>query len=233
MRNFRRQQRRRKHCRRRLAGLDELRCGVVCGHNVRVDELLRQHPEIDVLGGQLVNPDGSLQTSRVQMPTLHHNDQRELVAVSGIVGAFMVIRHATWSKLNGLDEGYFFCQRGFRFLPPRDQSWRRSAMESAFPVMHHRNGSSKKANLRSDCGTLGRHHYSWRKEMSEQEYHAKVRRYGFRFFFRVIWYFIVLAVNRFFGAHPDSPVAQEFLPAEMAFARVPAGWGLRPVKNKP
>ncbi len=74
-----------------------------------VDDLLCRHPELDVLGGQLLNPDGSLQTSAAGLLNCHRdrNEQRELITVSGIVGAFMVIHRELWRKLNGMDEGFF------------------------------------------------------------------------------------------------------------------------------
>jgi hypothetical protein len=153
-----------------------------------IDDLLQRHPQLDVLGGQLLNPDGSLQTS---VPNYHlvRDEQRELVAVSGIVGAFMVVRCALWQKLNGMDEGFFFYGEDGDFCDRAIKAGAVLRWSPRFRVMHHRSGSSKKVNQRANVELWEGQHYLWRKGMPEQEFRSRIRRYGFRFFFRVIWYF--------------------------------------------
>jgi GT2 family glycosyltransferase len=72
--------------------------------------LVHSDPNIGILGGQLLNTDGSLQNS-VQVKQRHFeekNQHLELVDVPGVVGAFMMIRKDLWDKLGGMDENFFF-----------------------------------------------------------------------------------------------------------------------------
>ncbi len=77
-----------------------------------VDRLLKAHPEIKILGGQLLNTDRTLQSSVQLEKNRHRFEQRnqhvELAQVDGVVGAFMIIRHDLWRKLQGMDENFFF-----------------------------------------------------------------------------------------------------------------------------
>ena len=89
---------------------------------------MRQHPECAVAGAQLLNPDGSLQNSIANSPSLatellNKSLLRRLfpsrfpgkerrfsdpVEVGSVIGAFMLIRGSVWRDLGGLDERYFF-----------------------------------------------------------------------------------------------------------------------------
>lgn len=197
-----------------------------------IDDLLRRHAQLDVLGGQLLNPDGSLQTSVSKCRPVR-DDQRELVEVSGIVGAFMVVRRTMWQKLNGMDEGYFFYNEDVDFCDRAINAGAMLRWSPRFRIMHHRNASSKKVNLRSIVELWDGYHHSWRKEMSEQEYHSKVRRYGYRCFFRVIWYFSLSLPTFFLLPAFTVRLRKYFHLLRWHLHGCPAGWGLRPVKNKP
>jgi GT2 family glycosyltransferase len=200
-----------------------------------VDNLLRQNPELDVLGGQLIFPDGSLQTSAAGVNKYHRdqNEQRELIAVTGIVGAFMVIRHTLWRKLNGWDEGYFFYCEDSDFCTRAINAGAILRWSPRFRVIHHRNGSSQNVNLRAAVELWESQHYEWRKKMPEQEYRSKVRRCGFRFFFRVIWYFSLSLFTFFLLPAFTVRLRKYFHLLKWHLHGCPAGWGLRPVKNKP
>jgi len=89
---------------------------------------MRQHPECSVAGAQLLNPDGSLQNSIANFPSLatellnksllrrwlpnrFPGKERRFsdpVEVESVIGAFMLIRGSVWRELGGLDERYFF-----------------------------------------------------------------------------------------------------------------------------
>lgn len=106
---------------------------------------MRAHPDCGVAGAQLVNPDGTLQNSIANFPTLATEllnksllrrlfprrypgkEQRftDPVEVETIVGAFMLIRRKSWDALGGLDERYFFFLEETDFcLHARRRGWR-------------------------------------------------------------------------------------------------------------
>jgi len=89
---------------------------------------MRANPDCAVVGGQLLNADGSRQNSIANFPTLatellsksllrrlwpekFPGKERELRApldVESIVGAFVFVRKTIWDELGGLDDRYFF-----------------------------------------------------------------------------------------------------------------------------
>jgi GT2 family glycosyltransferase len=108
-------------------------------------EWMRLHPECAVAGAQLLNPDGSLQNSIANCPSLatellnksllrrlfpHRFPGKEHpftqpVEVESVIGAFMLIRRAVWEKLGGLDERYFFFFEETDFcLQARRHGWK-------------------------------------------------------------------------------------------------------------
>lgn len=196
-----------------------------------VDDLLRRHPELDVLGGQLVNPDGSLQTSVLSNYHLVRDEQRELVEVSGVVGAFTVVRRETWEKLSGMDEGLFFYGEDLDFCYRAIASGATLRWSPRFRVIHHRSGSSKKVNLRSIVENLESTHYMWRKNLSEEEYRANIRRDGYRFFFRTIWYFSLSVPTLFLLSAFSGRFRKYFYLFRWHLHGCAPGWGLRPVKK--
>jgi hypothetical protein len=193
-----------------------------------VDDLLCRHPELDVLGGQLLNPDGSLQTSVLLNYHRVRDEQRELVEVSGIVGAFMVVRRELWLKLGGMDEGFFFYGEDGDFCDRAIKAGAVLRWSPRFRVIHHRSGSSKKVNQRANVELWESQHYSWRKEMSEQEYCSNIRRWGFRFFFRVVWYLSLSLLTVFLLPSFTVRLRKYFHLLKWHLRGCPAGWGLRP-----
>ena len=199
-----------------------------------VDDLLRRNPRLDMLGGQLIFPDGSLQTSAAGIQKRQHDENApdELVSVTGIVGAFMVIRHELWRKLNGMDEGYFFYGEEADFGARAIHAGAVLQWSPRFKVVHHRSGSSKKVNLRAIVENWESQHYDWRKYMSEPEYQANLRRWERRFLFRVIWYF-ALSLPTFFLLPAFTGRRRKYYHL-LRWHRLgcPAGWGLRPPPAK-
>jgi len=196
-----------------------------------VDDLLRRHPELDVLGGQLINSDGSLQTSVLSNYHQVRDEQRELVEVPGVVGAFTVVRRETWEKLNGMDEGLFFYGEDSDFCNRAIASGATLRWSPRFRVMHHRSGSSKRVNLRSIVENVESDRYIWRKTMSEEEYRANIRRSGYRYFFRTIWYFVLSVLTLFLLSAFSGRFRKYFYLFRWHLCGCPPGWGLRPVKK--
>ncbi len=197
-----------------------------------VDDLLRRHPRLDVLGGQLLNPDGSRQTSVLSNYHRVRDELRELVEVSGIVGAFMVVRRELWQKLNGMDEGLFFYGEDADFCDRAINTGAVLRWSPRFRVVHHRSSSSRKVNLRATVESWEGHYYLWRKKMSEQEYRSNLRRCGFRFFFRVVWYFSLSLLTLFLLRAFTGRLGTNFYLLKWHLRGCPAGWGLRPVEHK-
>jgi GT2 family glycosyltransferase len=200
-----------------------------------VDDLLRKNPTLDVLGGQLIFPDGSLQNSAagVKKNPRDQSEQPELIAVTGFVGAFMVIRHTLWRKLDGWDEGYFFYCEDSDFCTRAIHAGAVLRWSPRFRVIHHRRGSSKKINLRADVEFWESQHYEWRKKMPESEYRAEFRRWVWHFFFRVVWYFSLSLLTFFLLPAFTVRLRKYSHLLNWHLRGSPPGWGLRPVKNNP
>jgi N-acetylglucosaminyl-diphospho-decaprenol L-rhamnosyltransferase len=119
----------------------------------KLEDLLARHPKIRILGGQLLNPNGSLQrsvwTKRSSWRFEDKHQNIELMEVEGIIGAFMVIHHELWQRLGGMDEDFFL------YYEETDFFWRARKGGAAvhwsphIRVLHHRGGSTDRVNLRS------------------------------------------------------------------------------------
>jgi len=198
-----------------------------------LDDLLRRHPEIDVLGGQLLNADGSLQTS-ANFPSRsapNPNEPDGLRPASRIIGAFMVIRRETWQKLDGMDEGFFFYGEEFDFCHRAAQAGACLRWTPRVRVLHHGGGSSKSLHLRAAVEFYESQHYYWRKTEPGKSYDAKIRDNRRRLLLRVIWYFALSVPTLFLLPAFTGRLRKYFHLFKWYSQGCPKGWGLRPVAS--
>jgi len=197
-----------------------------------VDRLLTQHPQIDVLGAQLLNADGSLQGSvfneRRTFRFEERHQQRELVQVLGIVGAFMVIRHALWQRLGGMDEEYFFYFEEADFCRRATDAGAVVRWSPRVRVTHHRGGSVGRSNSRAQIEYWRGKHLYWRKSRPPVAYRLLCARalLGVLFNFAGNSLLCLLALGR------SRKILNRFRSYALILAwhcrGCPAGWGLRP-----
>lgn len=110
---------------------------------------MEAHPEVGVLGAQLLNEDGSRQNSIATEPSLatellnksllrrlcpdrfpgKEQVWTEPTPVDSVIGAFMVVRRDLWERLGGMDERFFL------FLEETD--FCRRVRLAGFEVVHH------------------------------------------------------------------------------------------------
>src|SRR5207237_7581910 len=89
---------------------------------------MRAHRGCGIIGGQLLDPDGSRQNSIANFPTLatelfnksflwrlfpkrfpgKEQEFPEFLEVESVVGAFLLTRKELWDALGGLDQRFFF-----------------------------------------------------------------------------------------------------------------------------
>ncbi len=123
---------------------------------------LKATPDCGVLGAQLLNSDGSLQNSVAEAPGLATEllnrsllkrwrrltksgprlPAREPVAVDSVIGAFMAIPRATWERLGGLDERYFFYLEETDFCTQVRRDGGRVMHHPGIRVWHHQGASA-------------------------------------------------------------------------------------------
>ncbi|GAB4249934.1 MAG: glycosyltransferase family 2 protein [Candidatus Methylacidiphilales bacterium] len=112
-------------------------------------EWMDAHPEVGVLGAQLLNEDGSRQNSIATEPSLatellnksllrrlcpdrfpgKEQVWTEPTVVDSVIGAFMVVPRRLWEQLGGMDERFFL------FLEETD--FCRRVRQAGFRVVHH------------------------------------------------------------------------------------------------
>ena len=202
-----------------------------------VDDLLCRHPEIDMLGGQLLNPDGSLQTSVILNHRAFRFEERhqreELVEVHSIIGAFMVVRRELWRKLDGMDENFFFYGEEADFCRRATRAGAILRWSPRFRVLHHRGSSVKDVNLRAAVEFWASVHHGWRKEMSERQYRLEIRRWVVRFILRVVWYFSLALLTGFLLRTFTGRLRKYAYLLNWHLRGCPDGFGLRPPPSKP
>ena len=119
----------------------------------KLEDLLARHPNTRILGGQLLNPDGSLQrsawTKRFSGRFEDKHQSVELIEVEGIIGAFTVIHHELWQQLGGMDEDFFLYYEETDFFRRARKKGVAVNWSPRVRVLHHRGGSTGRVNLPS------------------------------------------------------------------------------------
>ncbi|HOU15963.1 MAG TPA: glycosyltransferase family 2 protein [Anaerolineae bacterium] len=133
----------------------------------RMVEYLRNHPGVGMLGPQLLNPDGSVQSSRRRFPTLpvlflestwleklaprkalrHYYAKEQpddlVQDVDWITGAAMLTRREVVAQVGGMDEGFFMYSEELDWCRRiREVGWRVVYFPEA-RVIHHEGKSSE------------------------------------------------------------------------------------------
>lgn len=132
-------------------------------------DFLAQHPDVGVVGPQLLNSDGSIQSSRRRFPNLatalvestwlepvaprrilrHYYVQdlpdNEAANVDWVTGACLLTRHEIFAAVGGLDEAYFMYSEELDWCRRiKDAGWRIVYLPTA-QVVHHVGKSSEQA----------------------------------------------------------------------------------------
>jgi N-acetylglucosaminyl-diphospho-decaprenol L-rhamnosyltransferase len=133
----------------------------------RMVKYLQAHPDVGMVGPQLLNPDGSMQSSRRHFPTLpvlflestwlerlaprellrHYYAQEEpdsaIQDVDWITGAAMLTRREAFAQVGGMDEGFFMYSEEMDWCRRiREAGWRVVYFPEAH-VVHHEGKSSE------------------------------------------------------------------------------------------
>jgi hypothetical protein len=152
----------------------------------RLAELMLKEPEAGMAGAQLLNEDGSLQTSFEAAPSLatevlnrsllkrlfpsRYPSKRAKpenpICAPALIGAVIMIRKKAWDLLGGFDEDYFF------FLEETDLATR--MVDAGFKVMFH--PKAKATHLHG--ATASGHKSSARIEFYRSRYLFFAKRYG-------------------------------------------------------
>ncbi len=129
---------------------------------------LQAHPDVGALGPQLLNPDGSVQSSRRRFPTaatgflestwlegLAPGVLRRYYAldlpddatadVDWLTGACLMVPRAVYEEIGGLDEGYFMYSEELDWCRRIKATGRRVVYYPAAQVTHHVGKSSEQA----------------------------------------------------------------------------------------
>lgn len=138
------------------------------GLTIMVDYMER-HANVGVVGAQLLNPDGSVQSSRRRFPTLatgffestwlegmapagllHRYYMRDFpdtatVDVDWVMGACLMVRQRVAAQVGPLDEGYFMYSEELDWCRRIKQAGWRVVYLPAAQVIHHMGKSSEQA----------------------------------------------------------------------------------------
>jgi len=131
-------------------------------------DYLRSHPDAGAVGPQLLNPDGSVQSSRRRFPTLATGflestwlegltpgvlrryyaldlPDDQTAGVDWLVGACIMVRRAVYERVGGLDEGYFMYSEELDWCRRIVADGWRVVYHPAARVVHHVGKSSEQA----------------------------------------------------------------------------------------
>jgi len=153
-------------------------------------EFLQTHPDVGGLGPLLLNPDGSVQSSRRRFPTLvtglvesarlewlapgalrryYAQDlpDDETADVDWVVGACLLVRQEAAAQIGGMDEAYFMYSEELDWCRRlKDAGWR-IVYHPAAQVIHHVGKSSEQA-------VTARHiHFNRAKLRYFRKYHGR------------------------------------------------------------
>jgi N-acetylglucosaminyl-diphospho-decaprenol L-rhamnosyltransferase len=127
------------------------------------------HPEVGVIGPQLLNPDGSVQSSRRRFPTLmtglfestwlqsltppsvlhgyfvKDRSDTETQKVDWVVGACLLVRREVIAQVGALDEGFFMYSEEIDWCRRIKQAGWKVVYLPAAQVIHHAGKSSEQA----------------------------------------------------------------------------------------
>ncbi len=164
----------------------------------RMVAFMQQHPEISLLGPQLLNPDGSVQSSRRRFPTIpvlllestwlqrfapsawlrryyaldRPND--ELQEVDWVTGAAMLTRRRIVAQVGGLDEGFFMYSEELDWCHRIKDAGGRIVYYPHAQIIHHEGKSSEQV-------VAARHiYFQSSKVYYTRKYHGRMIAAGLR-----------------------------------------------------
>ncbi|MEW5988582.1 MAG: glycosyltransferase family 2 protein [Chloroflexota bacterium] len=186
---------------------------------IHLVEYLNDHPDVGAVGPQLLNPDGSIQSSRRRFPTLatgffestwleglapaavlrHYYAQdlpdNETADVDWLVGAGLLVRREVLEQVGRLDEGYFMYSEELDWCRRiKAAGWRVVYLPTA-QVIHHVGKSS-------DQAVTARHvHFQRAKLRYFRKYHGRPAAIALRAFllFSYLWQMLLEAGKGLLG----------------------------------
>lgn len=138
---------------------------------VKMVDFMTSHPEVGVLGPQILNPDGSIQPSCRSFPSLWTQlwettglsrcfprsrlfgsyrmgywDHRHLGEVDQVMGASLMVRREVMEEVGLLDENYFFCFEEVDWCYRiKNRGWK--IYFYPYAKVFHRGGGTSRQNL--------------------------------------------------------------------------------------
>ena len=182
---------------------------------------LDAHPDVGVVGPQLLNPDGSVQSSRRRFPTvltgyfestwlqgLAPGLLRRYYAldlpddapadVDWLMGACLLVPRAVYEQVGGLDEGYFMYSEELDWCRRIKATGRRVVYYPAAQVIHH-------AGQSSDQAITARHvNFQRAKLRYYRKYHGRAAAAALRLFLLAsyAWQLALEGVKGLLGSKP-------------------------------
>ncbi len=185
-------------------------------------DYLRRHPDVGAVGPQLLNPDGSVQSSRRRFPTLATGflestwlerfapgvlrryyaldlPDEATADVDWLVGACILVPRAVTERVGGLDEGYFMYSEELDWCRRIKEDGWRVVYHPAARVVHHVGKSSEQA-------VTARHiNFQRAKLRYFRKYHGRAVAGGLRFFLlgSYAWQLALEAGKGALGSKPE------------------------------
>jgi GT2 family glycosyltransferase len=176
----------------------------------RMVAYLEAHPDVGVVGPQLLNADGSVQSSRRRFPTLwtglfestwlegfaprgildryYARDvaDGETAEVDWVMGACMMVRREAMEQVGGMDEGYFMYSEELDWCRRMKGAGWRVVYLPAAQVVHHEGKSSEQA-------VTARHvHFHRAKLRYFRKYHGRLAAGVLRAFLLLVYFWQLL-----------------------------------------